>query len=249
MSNVQRALVAIVALTVLASAGAATAQIPDEFTNLKVLPKDIGKRELVNIMRSFSGALGVRCNHCHVGEEGADLSTFDFASDEKEAKVVSRVMMRMTGEINDTHLPKLERENVTQVRCITCHHGVDKPKTIDSIVLAAFESGGVDEAMAAYREKREEYYGRASYDFGAAPLNSAAEDIARKHGDIPSAIAIMKMNLEFNPDQSYSHLFLGQLYQMSGDKAAAIASVEKAIELDPENEWAIGVLEKMKASE
>jgi hypothetical protein len=38
------------------------AQVPDEFTNLTVFPKDIGKRELIGAMRSFSGALGARCN-------------------------------------------------------------------------------------------------------------------------------------------------------------------------------------------
>ena len=39
-----------------------TAQVPDEFTNLKIFPKEIGKRELVSAMRQFAGALGVRCN-------------------------------------------------------------------------------------------------------------------------------------------------------------------------------------------
>ena len=37
------------------------AQIPDEFTNLKILDKDIGKQQLLGIMKGFSGALGVRC--------------------------------------------------------------------------------------------------------------------------------------------------------------------------------------------
>ncbi|HXV14001.1 MAG TPA: c-type cytochrome, partial [Candidatus Krumholzibacteria bacterium] len=46
----------------------APAQIPDTFTNLKVLPKDIQKAELVGIMRGFSMALNVRCTHCHKGD-------------------------------------------------------------------------------------------------------------------------------------------------------------------------------------
>lgn len=249
MSNVQRGLVVVATLAVLANAGAAAAQIPDEFTNLKVLPKDISKRELVGIMRDFSGALGVRCNYCHVGEEGADLSTFDFASDDKEAKVVSRVMMNMTSEINNAHLSKLKRESVTRVRCVTCHSGVQKPETIDNIVLAAIEDDGLDAAMEKYREMREEYYGRAAYDFGAGPLNTVAEKLARGSGDVAAAIEVMKVNIELNPDQAYSHLFLGQLYQASGDKAAAIAAVEKSLELEPDNEWAKGVLEKIKAAE
>jgi len=38
---------------------AASAQIPKEFTNLEVIPKDVESRQLVGIMRNFAGALGV----------------------------------------------------------------------------------------------------------------------------------------------------------------------------------------------
>ena len=39
------------------------------------------------VMMGFTRALGVRCNHCHVGEDGQPLSTFDFVSDENPNKV------------------------------------------------------------------------------------------------------------------------------------------------------------------
>ena len=66
----------IVCLTValMLVAGLAVGQIPDEFQNLQVLPKDVEKRQLVDLMKSFCAALDVRCTHCHVGEEGAPLS-------------------------------------------------------------------------------------------------------------------------------------------------------------------------------
>jgi hypothetical protein len=35
---------------------------PDSFTNLKVLPRDIPRDTLVNMMAGFTRALGVRCN-------------------------------------------------------------------------------------------------------------------------------------------------------------------------------------------
>ena len=63
--------------------------------NLKVLPEDMPLPEVRRVMQGFTRALGVRCLYCHVGEEGKPPSTFDFASDEKEVKEVSRVMMRM----------------------------------------------------------------------------------------------------------------------------------------------------------
>jgi hypothetical protein len=77
-----------------------TAQIPDKFTNLKVLPKDIQKQDLVKIMRGFSNALNVRCIHCHKGDDPVDLSKVDFASDERENKLVARAMLGMTNGIN-----------------------------------------------------------------------------------------------------------------------------------------------------
>jgi hypothetical protein len=56
-----------IALGILLLAGTpAAAQFPDKFTNLKVLPKDISKRELESTMRGFAFALSVRCDHCHV---------------------------------------------------------------------------------------------------------------------------------------------------------------------------------------
>ena len=76
------------------------AQIPDKFTNLKILPKEIGRGELVGIMRDYAGALGVRCIHCHVGDDPNDLDSVDFASDAREPKRVARAMMRMVKSYN-----------------------------------------------------------------------------------------------------------------------------------------------------
>ena len=69
----------ILTLTCL-GASTASAQIPDELKNLKVLPQDISQKDLVNQMRGFATGLGVRCHHCHVGEPGASLEGYDFAS-------------------------------------------------------------------------------------------------------------------------------------------------------------------------
>lgn len=249
MSTLQRSIVALTALIVLATALPTAAQIPDEFTNLKMLPKDISKRELVNIMRSWTGALGVRCNFCHVAKDPTDLSSYDFASDDKEEKRASHIMMEMAGEINKTYLPKLEHEGGARVRCITCHHGVPKPNTIDNVVAEAMEKDGLDKAVAKYRDLRQEYYGKAAYDFSAGPLNELAERVAQQSGDVASAISLAKLNIEFNPNDAVSHLLLGQLYQTAGDQTAAIASIERCLELDPDNQWAKGLLEKIRSAD
>src|SRR5215475_2725501 len=70
---------------------------PQKLENLKVFPKDIPVRALLDTMGGFTRALGVRCNYCHVGEEGKPLSSYDFKSDEKPEKTKAREMLRMVG--------------------------------------------------------------------------------------------------------------------------------------------------------
>jgi hypothetical protein len=102
--------------------------------NLQVLPKDMSRPEVVQTMRTFTRALGVRCQHCHVGE-GNDLSKFDFASDEKPTKKIARAMLTMVMDINTTHLagigepaPAAPGEPpALKVTCFTCHRGETMP--------------------------------------------------------------------------------------------------------------------------
>jgi photosynthetic reaction center cytochrome c subunit len=98
--------------------------------NLQVLPKELTRQQVTNIMRGFTRALGVRCPYCHVGEEGADLSTFDFASDEKPTKKSGRVMLQMLEDVN-TKLAAVgdKPEGEPRVTCYTCHRGQPKPLT------------------------------------------------------------------------------------------------------------------------
>ncbi len=228
-------------------APAALAQIPDQFTNLKVLPKDIPKRELVSLMRGFAGALGVRCNHCHVGESATSLEGFDFASDDKETKRVARAMLQMTNEINGKLLPTIGRESPLQVRCATCHRGVTKPQTLDQILLAVVAKGGAPAAVARYRELRTQYYGTGSYDFSGRSMNTVAETLARGQNNFDAAIELMQLHIEFNPDKADGYLALGQLYSMKGDKEAAITAMERAVALEPENEQAKQMLESVRS--
>ena len=110
-------------------AGRVPAQIPEKFTNLQVLPKEIQRPALVSVMRSFAMELGVRCEHCHVGE-GNDLSKFDFAADTKAPKAVARTMMKMLVTINNESLKGVgDPARQPKVTCYTCHRGTTKPLT------------------------------------------------------------------------------------------------------------------------
>jgi photosynthetic reaction center cytochrome c subunit len=109
---------------------------PPDPTNLQALPKDITKPELVQTMRGFTRALGVRCPFCHAGEEGKPLDTFNFASDEKPEKVTARKMIRMVMDINGQYLKGVvthdehgddAADGDAKVTCYTCHRGEQHP--------------------------------------------------------------------------------------------------------------------------
>lgn len=229
--------------------GSVSAQVPDEFTNLKVLPKDISKRELIDIMRSFASGLGQRCTYCHPGKNPGTLEGVDFASDELKHKMIARDMMKMISEINSRLIPAAGMKSPTQVRCVTCHRGVNEPETLDRLLLSVAKDKGVDAAIGRYRELREQYYGSGSYSFKPGTLNTVAEKLAQEEGNLAGAIDVMQLNVEQNPDAAYSHLLLGQFLSENGEKEAAIASIERSLELEPDNSWAKQTLEKVRGTE
>jgi hypothetical protein len=96
-------------------------ELPDHFTNLKVLPKDISKKDLLAVMREMNGGLGVRCNYCHVTEPKKDWAA------DTDHKDNARGMLRLTNRINAEIFtwPKAPRAT-----CYMCHHGEEKPQTV-----------------------------------------------------------------------------------------------------------------------
>ena len=119
------AVVVVAAFAVLSWSISATAQIPDKFENLQVIPKDTSRMDLINTMKDVTFALGTRCWYCHDGE-GDDLSTFNFASDVKPTKATARIMMKMVHEINTNYISKLDADR--KVTCYTCHRGKVEPE-------------------------------------------------------------------------------------------------------------------------
>lgn len=212
-------------------------QIPDQFTNLQVLPKDIGKRELLETMKNFTSSLGVRCQHCHIGEEGKPLTTFDFVADTKTTKQTARVMLQMVQAINNEHLAKIAG-NSLPVACNTCHHGENRPpRLLEDILLETTTTAGLPEAIKKYRELREKYYGGTVYDFRDGTLNRLANRLsAAKRSD--DALAMLKLNAEFNPNSAMAYFFMAEIYLEKGEKAAAIEHYQKTLALAPDNSFA-----------
>ena len=99
-----------------------------EFQNLRVLSPNITRDELIATMRSYSRALGTRCDHCHVETTDANgKEVHDFASDAKHEKEVARTMMRMTRDMNAQYVSHVNEHGMT-VTCAMCHRGRTVPE-------------------------------------------------------------------------------------------------------------------------
>jgi len=190
-------------------------------------------------MQVFTQQLGVKCSYCHSAERGSGQP--------EPKKEVARAMMAMTRDLNakiQAATGKPPAENV-QVQCITCHRGVAIPKQLSEIVAGTLRELGAPAAVEQYRELRNQYYGRQAYDFGEDTLINLAERLAGARPD--DAIALMQLNLEYNPKSSRSYSVLAHAYTRKLDDATAIVTLEKALEIDPENGVLRGQLEQLKS--
>lgn len=209
---------------------------PAQLKNLKVLPADIGVSALIDTMKAFTRALGVRCSYCHVGREGQDLSEYDFVSDARAAKEKARDMLRMVTAINTQYLAALpvRRSPAIMVNCATCHRGTPEPRPIQQVILTAYAAGGADSAEAAYRALRTRYYGSAAYDFGEVPLTEVADVIAAR-GTAADAMRLYQLNAELLPTSGFAFRQLGLAYLEQHDTAQALTAFRKRLELQPNN--------------
>ena len=198
-------------------------------------------------MAGFTRALGVRCAYCHVGGETTPFETLDFSSDSMPAKVKAREMIRMVLAINRDHLPKLadRREPPIVVTCATCHRGLAQPRRLQQVLLSAYDVGGVDSTEATYRALRQRYYGSAAYDFGEVPLADVAAAV-RARDRLDDAVRLHKLNVSFSPQSGFALRQAANAELAVGDTATAIASLERALSLNPNDSQAKGVLDRIR---
>ena len=99
--------------------GAESRMVLADYQNLTILPKDIAPQDLEATMQRMADDLGVRCAHCHVGE--------DYAADTRAAKSTARTMITMTIALNRDYFPDADAPVLS---CVTCHRGQLKPATL-----------------------------------------------------------------------------------------------------------------------
>jgi tetratricopeptide (TPR) repeat protein len=210
---------------------------PEEPENLKVLAPEVTGARLGQVMRGFSTSLGVRCEYCHVGE-GPDLSTFDFASDEKLTKRKARIMIEMVNAINDNHLTKLTSlekpsQPRTEVTCITCHRTQSKPLMLDDVLSETINAEGIEAALDEYRSLREEHYGGFAYDFSVGMLTGLGERLGAEE-NFDAALRILDLEIEMNGEAPAIYFALGGVQASAGMRDEAIGSFEKGLQIAPE---------------
>ncbi|HSC52153.1 MAG TPA: c-type cytochrome [Phnomibacter sp.] len=128
MPHKKRATVNLLILAVIASANLLGRKV-DKFENknLQILPKDISKEKLQQIMDGFNASLNVKCGYCHV--RTADTNEWDYAADTKGHKKEARDMMRMTNELNEKYfgVDIKDLNAPAAINCYTCHRGEEHP--------------------------------------------------------------------------------------------------------------------------
>jgi hypothetical protein len=205
---------------------------PEQSENLKALPANTSAQQLSSTMRAFTRSLGVRCSHCHVGDEGASLATYDFASDDKPAKRIAREMILMVQAINETHLANSESSHTVDVTCTTCHRGVSRPYPIERIIANTLEEEGQEEAVNTYKSMRDRHYGSFAYDFTVGNLARFADGLLSEDNQ-SDGIAFHRLNTELHPGSSQAWSGLAGGYAVAGDTLRAVSLYEHALVLNP----------------
>jgi photosynthetic reaction center cytochrome c subunit/tetratricopeptide repeat protein len=232
--SVRRVALAAPLVLLLVPAAPGLAQMNEPPKNLKVLPKDMARPEVIKIMRAFSAALGEHCEFCHADPPGPGKFP-DFASDDKENKEKARTMMRMVAAINGDFMTKLGEEKPPMVACETCHHGAkEPPEPLANMMTSTATTKGVTAAFNQYSDLKTKYGDAGMYDFRAGTLLRVARALDEgKHGD--DALAVLRQSKTMFPQSADVAAALGGALIQAGDVTGGKAELERALSIDPNN--------------
>jgi hypothetical protein len=195
-----------------------------------VLAQQAPPRPPLPDMQAVAAALGVTCDYCHAPRDEKPRLT----ANGKTRLEVGREMIAMTHGLNATvqaATGKTARE-AAAVTCATCHRGVAIPRPLAEILLVTSVREGADAAVKQYRDLRSQYYARGTYDFGEETLLAVARRLANARPEV--AIPLAELNLEFFP-KSVNSLVVKAISQGGRDDDGAVATLKKALEIEPEN--------------
>lgn len=157
----------------------------------------------------------------------------DFKNDSLPHKQMARFMLRMVDTLDNVVLPRLPNRDVppTTVTCMTCHRGLAKPATIETVLTSALARGSADSAVARYRALRADM-ASGRYDFREFPVLNVAQSLTtqKRYDD---AVALLNMIQEFYPNSPNIDMQLGETLLAKGDRDQGIAHLRAALAKNP----------------
>ena len=150
--------------------------------NIQVL-KGVPASQVLTIMHLMRTSLGVRCDYCHIAENGK------YWMDDKPPKQVARRMITMVSEIN-----KANFGGRPVVTCNTCHRGQTKPVAVPAILEEPLSNTTGEEArvkapepLPAVDQVLEKYYRAIGGQAAAQKITSQVSKLSLLRGKLVNA--------------------------------------------------------------
>jgi CubicO group peptidase (beta-lactamase class C family) len=147
---------------------------------------------------------------------------------------------RLTGEqVSISIVTNLRQSPLYEIRSAIVHILEGAPYRLPQIPGSVWlhrraAAIGLDSAIAEYRILQKS--GNPDYDFAEVVLNSYAYILMRS-GKVDEAIKVFKLNTEIYPRSFNVFDSLADGYEKAGNKALAIESCKKALQIDPSSEY------------
>jgi len=121
---------------------------------------------------------------------------------------------------------------------------VSEPKiSITETLFLTIVEKGVNAAIEQYKELKATSSDK--YNFKESQLNSLGYQLLQA-SKTKEAIEILKLNVEAYPNSANVYDSIGEAYMIDGNKEMAKVNYQKSLELNPKNNNAIEMLEKMQ---
>lgn len=119
------------------------------------------------------------------------------------------------------------------------------PRSVAAVILRALHENGATAAIAQYRRLKAN--NASEYIWSPGELNRLGYALLRK-GRVADAVALWELNAQEYPDDANVHDSLGDGYAASGPEFAdrAVASFERSLALDPGNDHARIMIERIR---
>jgi uncharacterized membrane protein len=120
----------------------------------------------------------------------------------------------------------------------------DSRKSIAETLSATIATSGIDQAAQQYLQLREA--SAATYNLDEGELNSLGYQLVQAN-KLKQAIRIFQLNIEAYPNSGNTYDSLGEAYMDDGNKLQAIANYKRSLQLNPANNNAMKMLQKLNA--